>query len=256
MDTNYQYLRIERDGKIAHMTLNRPDILNAVHQVAAEEVLAAAQAIAAEPDIRLVTIRGTGRSFCTGIDLKELAAGRIDKTYFRIWEDALRCFETMDKLVLCLIHGHGLGGGLQLALACDIRIATADATLALPAIKEGLIPGLGTFRLARYIGLGRAKRLIISGDAIDGAEALEIGLVDYLISVDKKEEEFGALIEKFMAGNSEGARLSKRAISQCFDLEYELFLEHYTDLQAKAFGSKDHKEAMSAYRDQRTPNWK
>jgi enoyl-CoA hydratase/carnithine racemase len=255
MDTNYQYLRIERDGKIAHMTLNRPDILNAVHQVAAEEVLAAAQTIAAEPDIRLVTIRGTGRSFCTGIDLKELAAGRIDKTYFRIWEDALRCFETMDKLVLCLIHGHGLGGGLQLALACDIRIATADATLALPAIKEGLIPGLGTFRLARYIGLGRAKRLIISGDAVSGAEALDIGLVDYLVSANNMAAEFDGLIKKIMVGNSEGARLSKQAIDQCFDLGYDAFLEYYTGLQTQAFASKDFAEAMSAYRAKRDPVW-
>jgi enoyl-CoA hydratase/carnithine racemase len=111
MKTDYQHLRLERDGKIAHVILNRPEILNAAHQPAAQEVLVAAQAISAEPEIRLVTIRGAGRSFCTGIDLKELAAGQIDETYFRIWEDALRCFETMDKLVLCLLHGHALGNG-------------------------------------------------------------------------------------------------------------------------------------------------
>ncbi len=255
METHYRHLRIERYGKVAHLILSRPDILNAVHQAAALEVEAAARELAAEPEIRLIAIRGDGRSFCTGIDLKELAAGQIDETYFRIWEDALRCFESMDKLVLCLIHGHGLGGGLQLALACDIRVATANASLALPAINEGLIPGLGTYRLARYIGLGRAKRLIISGDAVTGAEALEIGLVDYLISADNMTTEYEVLIEKFMAGNSEGARLSKQAIGKCFDLEYDAFLEHYTRLQAQAFASKDFKEAMTAYRAGRSANW-
>ena len=255
METHYQHLSIERDGKVAHLILDRPDVLNAVHQAAALEVAAAARALAAEPELRLIAIRGAGRAFCTGIDLKELAVGQIDETYFRIWEDALRCFETMDKLVLCLIHGHALGGGLQLALACDIRVATADASLALPAINEGLIPGLGTYRLARYIGLGRAKRLIISGDVVTGAEALGIGLVDYLVSATTMTSEFETLIEKFMAGNSEGARLSKQAIGQCFDLGYQAFLEHYTGLQARAFGSTDFEEAMAAHRAKRRPNW-
>jgi len=255
MATHYRYLRIERDGNVAHLILNRPKVLNAVHQAAALEVAAAAQELAAEPELRLIAIRGAGRAFCTGIDLKALAAGQIDETYFRIWEDALRCFETMDKLVLCLIHGHGLGGGLQLALACDIRVATADASLALPAIKEGLIPGLGTYRLARYIGLGRAKRLIISGDAVTGAEALEIGLVDYLVSATDMESEFDNLIGKIMTGNSTGARLSKQAIDQCFDLDYQDFLEHYIGLQAQALGSADFEEAMAAHRAKRKPSW-
>jgi enoyl-CoA hydratase/carnithine racemase len=133
--------------------------------------------------------------------------------------------------------------------------ATADVSLALPAIKEGLIPGLGTFRLARYIGLGRAKRLIISGDAVSGSEALDIGLVDYLISADDMAAEFEGLIDKFMVGNSEGARLSKQAIDQCFDLDYDAFLQYYTGLQAQAFASKDFEEAMSAYRAKRDPRW-
>ena len=95
----------------------------------------------------MIAIRGAGRAFCTGIDLKALAASQIDESYFRIWEDALRCFETMDKLVLCLIHGHGLSGGLQMALACDIRVATVDASLA-----------LGSKDFAEAMNAQRAKR--------------------------------------------------------------------------------------------------
>ncbi len=256
METHYQHVRIERVGKVGHLILNRPDKLNAAHQAAATEVEAAARALGADPALRLIAIRGAGRAFCTGIDLKELAGGRIDMRYFRIWEDALRCFETMDKLVLALIHGHAIGGGLQLALACDIRVATAEASLAVPAINEGLIPGLGTFRLARFIGLGRAKRMILSGDAVTGAEALAIGLVDHLVPADDMHPAFEALIEKYMAANSEGCRLAKHALTECFDLGYEAFLERYMGLQEQAFGSKDFAEAMTAYRAKRAPRWR
>ncbi len=130
METQYQHVRIERVGKVAHLILNRPDILNAVHQAAASEVEVAARALAADPELRLIAIRGAGRAFCTGIDLKELAAGHIDMHYFRIWEDALRCFETMDKLVLCLIHGHAIGGAPFLA----VHSATALWHIAMPAV--------------------------------------------------------------------------------------------------------------------------
>ncbi|PPR26107.1 MAG: putative enoyl-CoA hydratase echA8 [Alphaproteobacteria bacterium MarineAlpha10_Bin3] len=256
METQYQYVRIEKVGKVAHLTLNRPDILNAVHQAAAIEVAAAAHALAADPAIRLIAIRGAGRAFCTGIDLKALAADGIDMRYFRIWEDALRCFETMDKLVLCMIHGHAVGGGLQLAMACDIRVATADANLSVPAVNEGLIPGLGTFRLARFIGHGRAKRMILSGDPVTGAEALKIGLVDHLVSAAGMATEFNALIEKYMGVNSEGCRLSKLAVNECFDLRFEPFLERYMGLQEQAFASKDFNEAMTAYRAKRAPVWR
>jgi enoyl-CoA hydratase/carnithine racemase len=256
METQYQYLRVEKAGNIAHLTLNRPNILNAVHQAAAIEVEAAARTLAADAELRLIAIHGAGRAFCTGIDLKELAAGRIDIQYFRIWEDALRCFETMDKLVLCMIHGYAVGGGLQLAMACDIRVATDDANLSVPAINEGLIPGLGTFRLARYIGHGRAKRMILSGDPVTGAEALNIGLVDHLVSKDDMVPEFEALIAKYMGVNSEGCRLSKLAVNECFDLGYEPFLERYMGLQEQALGSNDFGEAMTAYNAKRAPNWR
>lgn len=255
MTGKYEYLRIELDGRIANLTLNRPQRLNAVHQPAAFELKAAAQELDDNPDIRLVAIRGEGRAFSTGIDLKDLAVGGIDMRYFRVWEEALRLFETMDKLVLCQIHGHAVGGGLQLAMACDIRAATADANLSVPAINEGLLPGLGTFRLARYVGHGRAKRMVLSGEGISGAEGMTIGLVDHLLPADGMEAAFEALIEKYMAVNSKGCRLSKLAVNDCFDLEFDPFLERYMDLQQQAFDSEDFKEAIDAYHAKRRPAW-
>ena len=251
----YETLIYERDGARARITLNRPDLLNAVAMTGAREFDALIQEIERDTALRLVTIVGAGRAFSTGIDLKDLAVGKIDNSYFDLWDRALRRIETMDKLVLCLIHGYALGGGLQLALAADIRVCTASAKLGLPAIKEGLIPGLGTFRLARYIGLGRAKRLIISGETIDGREAERIGLVDYLVDEADAMDQFEQIAERYAAVNSQGCRLSKALLAECFDREFDSFFALYKERQKQATSSEDFSEAMTAYREKRPPVW-
>jgi enoyl-CoA hydratase/carnithine racemase len=255
MAGDYETIIYEKDGRRARITFNRPHILNAVAMTGAREFDTLAARIAEDEDIRIVTIAGAGRAFSTGIDLKDLAADLIDDSYFDLWDRALRRFETMDKLVLCLIHGYALGGGLQLALAADIRVSTPSAKLGLPAIKEGLIPGLGTLRLARYIGLGRAKRLIISGEMIDAAEGERIGMIDYLVSEDGAEAEFENIVERISAVNSTGCRLSKKMLENCFDLDFESFFSLYKERQSQATSSDDFHEAMTAYRKNRPPNW-
>ena len=255
MPVTYQTLIYESDGARARITLNRPEMLNAVAMTGAREFDALTQEIERDPALRLVTITGAGRAFSTGMDLKDLAVGKIENSYFDLWDRALRRIETMDKLVLCLIHGYALGGGLQLALAADIRVCTASAKLGLPAIKEGLIPGLGTFRLARYIGLGRAKRLIISGETIDGREAERIGLVDYLVEEADAMAQFEQIAERYAAVNSQGCRLSKVLLAECFDRDFEAFFALYKERQNQATASEDFREAMTAYREKRPPVW-
>ncbi len=245
----------EKDGPVARVTLNRPEVLNAQNNQATYDLNAVADQIAEDRDIRLVAISGAGRAFCTGIDLKELSAGKIDITYHDHWESALRKFETMEPVVLCLIHGYCLGGGLQLAMACDIRVSTPSAQIGLPAIRESLIPGLGTWRLPRYIGMGRAKQLILSGDNIDGQEAQRIGLVDHLVSEDNYREEFETYIQKYLRSCSKGTRMSKLATNRAFDLDFEPFYQHYIRLQAIAMTSRDFFEAGAAYQEGREPEW-
>ncbi len=255
MPVTYQTLIYESDGARARITLNRPEMLNAVAMTGAREFDALTQEIERDPALRLVTITGAGRAFSTGMDLKDLAVGKIENSYFDLWDRALRRIETMDKLVLCLIHGYALGGGLQLALAADIRVCTASAKLGLPAIKEGLIPGLGTFRLARYIGLGRAKRLIISGETIDGREAERIGMVDYLVEEADAMAQFERIAERYAAVNSQGCRLSKVLLAECFDRDFEAFFALYKERQNQATASEDFREAMTAFREKRPPVW-
>lgn len=251
----FQTMYWEKDGPVARVTLNRPQLLNAMNNQATYDLNAVADEIAADRDIRIVAITGAGRAFCTGIDLKELSTGEIDITYHDYWESALRKFETMEPLVLCLIHSYCLGGGLQLALACDIRVSTPSAQIGLPAIRESLIPGLGTWRLPRFIGMGRARRMILSGDNIDGQEALRIGLVDHLVSEEAYREEFEDYIKKYLRSCSKGSRMAKLATNRAFDLEYEPFYREYIKLQAIAMRSYDFYEAGRAYQEEREPKW-
>ena len=255
MTADYETMTLSREGRLVRMELTRPERLNAFAMTGTRELLDAASRLAADEDVRMVAINGSGRAFSTGIDLKDLAAGEIEPSYFDMWDRALRVFETMDKLVLCLIHGYAVGGGLQLALACDIRVCTPSAQLGLPAIKEGLIPGLGTFRLARYVGLGRAKSLIIRGNMIDGTEAERIGMVDHLVGEDTALEEFEALVSEYASTNSAGCRASKQMLLDCFDLGWEAFFHKYLVLQGNAVAAPDFAEAMEAYRAGRDPRW-
>ena len=142
-----------------------------------------------------------------------------------------------------------------MALAADIRVSTADCQIGLPAIKESLIPGLGTLRLPRYIGWGRAKKMILGGQNIDGEEALRIGLADHSVS----NEDFFTHLDKiacgYLAACSEGTRMSKLVTNQAFDMDYATILQYYFDLQERAQYSPDAEEAKRAYKAKRTPNW-
>lgn len=255
MTGNYETLNVRKDGTLVRIEMTRPHLLNAVAMTGAREMVDAANRIAADSDARMVAITGAGRAFCTGMDLKDLSTDQIEQSYYELWDAALRTFETMDKLVLCLLHGYAIGGGLQLALACDIRVCTPTARLGLPAIKESLIPGLGTFRLARYVGLGRAKSLIIRGNMIDGREAERIGMVDHLVEEDTALEEFEGWLAEYARTNSAAARASKQLLVDCFDLGWDAFFRKYLVLQERAVATPDFAEGMEAYRADRDPTW-
>ncbi len=255
MRVQFENLTVEKQGKLARITFHREVRLNAFAYPGVRDLDAAAKLVADDTDLRVVALVGRGRAFSTGIDLKELAAGNIDLRYFHAWDSAVRQFETMDKLAICLMHGFAYGGGLQLGLACDLRIGTPRAKYALPAVKEGLIPGLGTQRLARYIGLGRAKALSLWGDVMDGEEGLRTGLVDALVSDDKAHEEFEPYIEKTLVMASQGARYTKHCIAMMSDLDWQEAFDLYMDLQKKGLSSADFREAMDAYKANRAPQW-
>jgi enoyl-CoA hydratase/carnithine racemase len=230
--------------------LQRTERLNAFGNQGTVDLNTAADVLGSDPTTRLVIIMGEGRAFSTGIDLKQLAASEIDMSYHHRWEGALRKFELMDKIVICAINGYCLGGGLQLALACDLRIAAASAQLGLPAVKEGLIPGLGVWRLPRYNGLGRAKQLILSGQLVDAQTAQSIGLIDEVVADADLPSHVQVTAERYLTTPWLSVLRSKQLTNRAFDLSYEAALAEYFAAQEEAMQSTDHLTAMKIYAEE------
>jgi enoyl-CoA hydratase/carnithine racemase len=165
---------------IAWITLNRPAVLNALDTELAAALADRAETAAADPAVTLVIVRGAGRAFCSGMDRTALAAGSVGEAFYRHWIRGLNCLEDMPKISLAVLHGYSIGGGLQLALACDLRLAAADAVIGLGATRHGLVPDGAVLRLARVVGLGRAKELALLNDDVSPAEARALGLVNWV----------------------------------------------------------------------------
>jgi enoyl-CoA hydratase/carnithine racemase len=245
---------VDRRGGEARVTLRRPEKLNALDNGMVEALFAVATALAADEELRLVTIIGAGRAFCSGLDVDALAAGRLGERFFRTWERALRLFEVMDKVVVCVMHGYAIGGGLQLGLACDVRVATVGCRLGLPAVKEAIIPGLSFWRLPRHIGLGHAKRMITGGATVDGPRALEIGLVDHLVADADRQAE--RLCAEYLDTCSQAVRLGKELMARTFELDFEAAFQEHLRVQKECLGSADSLEARTAHREGRSPRWR
>src|SRR5215813_6463899 len=215
------------DGRVGYITLNRPEVLNAMNLSWPKEFLTITSALARNKAVRVVVISGAGRAFCSGIDLKVLSIGGIPLKWFRDTELAFRSVEELPQFVICAAHKYCIGGGLQLALASDLRIVTDTARFALTAVKECLIPGMGTYRLARYVGLGHAKRISLSGEFIDAQEARAIGLVDHVVAEADYERFVKEQTENYLTIASEGQRQTKHLVNLAFDLTWPEILKEY-----------------------------
>ena len=245
MDT----MRLEVTGMLARLTLDRPRVLNAGNRRWVADLNEAVRQLQASPDVRVVVLTGAGRAFCTGVDLTELAAGDFRLADFVAWEDAMVAIERMDRLFIAGINGHCLGGGLQLALVCDYRLAAEDALLGLPAVKECLIPSCALYRLPRLIGAARAKELILLGEPIAAREAERFGLVNRVVPAAEFTAALDATVERFLSLPPTSVRASKHLTARAFDVDLDTFR---TQMQAQfevCLASEEHRAAMAAIRD-------
>jgi enoyl-CoA hydratase/carnithine racemase len=243
---------LQVDGPLARITLNRPKVLNAMNLAWTQGLDGAVKAVAAEPDVRVVLVRGAGRAFCAGIDLDMLGAERMPPGFYETQERAFHALETMDKITVAAMHGYCLGGGLQLAISCDIRVCSFDCQLGLPAVLEGLFPALATFRLPRLIGLGPARRLILTGELVDPAEALRLGLIDYLVPAERFDARLAEILETFLAAPRAATMASKRLMGRAFDTSFEPVYDESLPLMADCLASPDVETASLAWRQRRT----
>jgi enoyl-CoA hydratase/carnithine racemase len=218
---------------VAEIVLNRPWALNAMDMAWVDDFSRAAAEAAATPEAVIVVVRGEGRAFCAGLDLKMAREGGMPEGFYPKQEEGFTTLEAMDKLVIAQIQGHCLGGGVQLAIACDIRIAREDATFGIPAPTEGLFPGMAVWRLPRFIGLGRALHFAISGDRIDAIEAQRIGLVDYVCPVEGFEEAASEVVSRYTRISHAATRATKRLMRRSFERDFDaVFAESLPLLEA------------------------
>jgi enoyl-CoA hydratase/carnithine racemase len=244
-------IRLALEGAVARVTLERPHVLNAGDAQWVRELNDVVARLDRAPEARVVVVTGAGRAFSTGVDLGALAGGAFGLGDFVAWEDGMTAMERMDRLFIAAINGHCLGGGLQLALVCDYRLAADTAQLGLPAVKECLIPSMALYRLPRLIGAARARELILLGESIDAQTAAQYGLVNRVVPAADLDRAVEETVQKFLALPPASARAAKLLTARAFDLEFDAFRREMQEHFKICLDSDEHRRAMELIRARR-----
>jgi enoyl-CoA hydratase len=249
----------EREGRVAILTVNRPDKLNALNQQVRDDMLARLAAIEEDDSVGAVVITGAGeKSFIAGADIGEFE-GRspFDQREAMASPRIFDVMATFPKPVLAMINGFCLGGGCELAASCDLRVASDKARFGQPEIKLGLIPGGGgTQRLPRLIGTGQTLRLVLSGEMIDAAEAARIGLVEMVVPAAELRGRTLELAAGIAAKSPLTLRVAKEAVRASETLSIDDGIRYERDLFCLCFSSEDKAEGVAAFLEKRPAEWK
>jgi enoyl-CoA hydratase len=256
----YKNILLAIEEKIATLTFNRPKVLNAMNLEVLGEIYDAVSACADNDDVRAVILTGAGdKAFVAGADIAQMQ-NATSVEILRLMEaghKTMRLIETMPKPAIAAVNGFALGGGTEIALACDIRFASEKAIFGQPEILIGVIPGWGgTQRLPRLIGMGLAKEIILSGAQINAQRAYEIGLVNKVFPPEKLMEEAKKFAAKLAALPSFALKMAKNAINYGFDMSLDNASALEIGAIAQCFATEDQKEGMSAFLEKRKPNFK
>jgi enoyl-CoA hydratase len=255
---SFETLLLTVVDRIATLTVNRPDKLNALNERVIEELGAAVDEIRARDDIGGAILTGAGRAFVAGADIKELEAhGAISaKALAQRGQEVFGRFESSPKPIVAAVNGFALGGGCELAMACHIRFASEAAKFGQPEVKLGLIPGYGgTQRLPRLVGKGRALQLLLTGEMIDAQEAHRIGLVNRVVPGDQLLPSASEVLRQILANAPLAVGLCIEAVNRGF----ELSLDDALALEATGFGllaaTDDKREGTRAFLEKRSPGF-
>lgn len=255
----YHNLLLEIDNGVAVVSINRPKALNALNSEVLKEIKSMMNDLEVNEEVRTIILTGAGeKSFVAGADIAEMSclSPQDAELFGQVGNDAFHTIEKLSKPVIAAINGFALGGGCELAMSCDIRIASEKARFGQPEVGLGVTPGFGgTQRLSRLVGKGMAKLLILSGRTIKAEEANRIGLVELVVAPEELMNTARALANEIASKSPQGVRLSKKAINEGLDLG----LLEGTNLEAKYFGEcfrfPDQKEGMTAFLEKRTPKY-
>jgi 2-(1,2-epoxy-1,2-dihydrophenyl)acetyl-CoA isomerase len=252
-------LRLEVDGPVAILTLDRPEALNALTVPLKVALRDALESLAADRAVRTVILTGAGRAFCAGQDLAEREqpdAAPLDVEVRERYNPIIRALRSMGQPVIAAVNGVAAGAGASLAFACDLRIAAEEARFVLAFGRIGLVPDSGaTWFLPRLVGPAKAAELALVGDPVDAAEALRLGLVSKVVPGDQLLSEATALAERVAAGAPLAMALTKEALQRSLTIDLDEALEGEAKLQGIAGASADHAEGLAAFREKRPPRF-
>ena len=245
-------------GHIAKVTINRPEALNALNSSILQELNLVLAQIEEDKTLRVVIFTGSGRSFVAGADIKEMQ--NLDSLQAREYAElGLSTFRRVEELsipVIAAVNGFALGGGCELALACEIRYASEKAKFGQPEVGLGITPGFGgTQRLSRVVGLSQAKEMIYTGKVIGAEEALAIGLVNKVFTVETLEEETMKLAETIARQSKTAVEYAKVSINSGYDTTLANSFEYEKNLFSLCFSTSDQKEGMQAFIEKRKPQF-
>jgi len=244
-------MRCELDGPLARLRLNRPEALNAANWAWVQDLVKATEYLAQSAETRVVIVSGEGRAFCSGLDVKELAQGHLTREWFATWERGVTGLANLDAITIAAIHGYCLGGGLQVAVACDLLVASTDAVLSIPAVREGLVAALGPMRITRLIGVGPAKYLCLLGKRFSANEGLTLGLIHEVVAPDALGQRAMGLAEELLTIPFTALRHTKRQINRAFEQDLTTLTQAMIEAEEDCLCSPEHIAVMADYLEAR-----
>ncbi len=254
------FVEVARDGHVATVTLNRPEALNAISGQVADELGGGFLQVAADPQTWVIVLAAAGqKAFCVGADLKERnqlddRGWHLNRVFMKGMFEAIR---SVPQPTIASVFGYALGGGCELALSCDLVVASDDAAFGLPEVRVGIVPGGGgTQILARRIGMARAKEMVFTGRRISAEVAFEWGLVTKVVERDALANATGDLAEEVCRSSPIGVREAKWAIDRGLEVPLQQGMELEELAWRRAVGSDDRREGIAAFNDKRDPQWK
>ena len=251
-------LRFEKEGQIGFLILDRPASLNAVNDQLILDFEEACKAIQVDTEARIIILKGEGRAFCSGMDLRAAsnrpATPEAINAAWAPWQRALDILTHLDQLTIASVHGPCLGAGMEIILACDFRIAAGNAFFALPQVLYGSPPDAEPcYRLPQLIGLAKAKELVILGERFDAMQADRLGLLTRLVEPEQLEAETQKLAERCLRIGGKAAAAAKHLLTRTWDLDTDALAAEIEKTRAAAVATGEFSEAMQIYREQRKP---
>ncbi len=254
---DYSTLLIAEEDGVAVVTINRPKALNALNSTVLDELARAFDEFAVNDAVKAVIVTGSGeKSFVAGADITQMKDMNVaeGKIFAEKGQNTFLKIEQCPKPVIAAVNGFALGGGCELSMACDIRIASENAKFGQPEVGLGIVPGFGgTQRLPRLVGRGMAKLLIYTGDMIDAQEALRIGLVQKVVAPESLLTEAKGVVKRILKKSSIAVNFAKDAINRGMEMDIPNAMQYEAYIFGTCFASEDQKEGMTAFVEKRKP---